>query len=524
MSWIELAAQRRPQQVPQGVKPPENAADWYRIVNSADDLDETDIYVYDAIGGWFGMYADDFIRDLKDIGTRKINLRINSPGGSVFEGIAIANALRSHPASVTVYVDALAASIASVIALAGDRLVMMPQSQLMIHDASGACYGNAEDMEYMVGLLNKQSDNIADAYADRAGGTSDEWRDLMKAETWYSAKEAVAAGLADEVMPFPPKKEDEEKPAPASARMETNWDLTAYRYAGREKAPAPPTPSPFARGGLLDSIPVAATLTAAQAEAVQAKAAFEPEHITQILALMRQAIRDEIAIVEAAVSPAHSTAVKDGTWDAGANEGRLPSPVPVATAKKMYTYYDADKAEDGGIPKSACKLPHHFVSDDGTPGAASVAGVRNALARLPQTQGLSDSERTAAEAHLRKHLNAFNGDDADDTADPVDLAASPPMPCPEEPEKEEEETEAAVDPDEDVDDAKKKKLPPWLKPDEDDDEDEESEDSVDDAPPSASTTDPAEPADSWSQVIAGLIKSPSPSADDVLTRLKEGSS
>src|SRR5688500_10001945 len=143
MSWIELVAQRRPPQVPKGVTPPDNAADWYRIENQIDDEDSTDVYVYDAIGGWFGTTSDDFIRDLKEITTSKISLRLNSPGGSVFEGITIANAIRTHPANVTVYVDGLAASIASIVALAGDRLVMMPQSQMMIHDASGGCYGNA---------------------------------------------------------------------------------------------------------------------------------------------------------------------------------------------------------------------------------------------------------------------------------------------------------------------------------------------------------------------------------------------
>lgn len=236
MSWIELVAQRRPPQVPEGMQPPENSGDWYRIENSAEDPDATDVYVYDSIGGWFGTTADDFIRDMREISTRNINLRLNSPGGSVFEGIAIANAIRTHPANVTVYVDGLAASIASVIALAGDRLVMMPQSQMMIHDASGGCYGNAADMEYMVGLLNKQSDNIADAYASRAGGTADEWRDLMRSETWYSAKEAVAAGLADEVREKPAADATEDALA---ARMQSVWNLTAYRYAGREKAPVP---------------------------------------------------------------------------------------------------------------------------------------------------------------------------------------------------------------------------------------------------------------------------------------------
>src|SRR6266576_3348718 len=252
MSWIELVAQRRPPQIPKGVTPPENAADWFRIENAAEDSDTTEVFVYDMIGGWSGMYADEFIDALREVTTKNISLRLNSPGGSVFEGIAIANAIRSHPANVTIYVDGLAASIASIIALAGDQLVMKPSTQLMIHDASGACYGNATDMEYMVGLLHKQSDNIAEAYADRAGGPPAEWRDRMKAETWYTAKEAVAAGLANELWE-PPKKGDEaneedvtvvteDSVRPLATLMNQTWDLTAYHYEGRDSAPDPVLP------------------------------------------------------------------------------------------------------------------------------------------------------------------------------------------------------------------------------------------------------------------------------------------
>jgi ATP-dependent Clp endopeptidase proteolytic subunit ClpP len=220
---------------------PENAKDWFRIENNADDADATDIYVYESIGGWFGMWADDFIRELKDVATSKINLRLNSPGGSVFDGIAIANALRSHPANVTVYVDSLAASIASVIALAGDRVVMMPQSQFMVHNASGVCQGDATEMTRMADMLDKQSLNIAKAYAQHTGGSLTDWQNYMAEETWFSAEEAVAVGLADEVLPM---KSTEPATATASAApladvMNRTWDLSMYRYAGRDNAPDP---------------------------------------------------------------------------------------------------------------------------------------------------------------------------------------------------------------------------------------------------------------------------------------------
>jgi len=112
------------------------AQSWYRITNSADP-DEAEVMLYDEIGGWYGATADQFIADLRGVTSPNLRVRINSPGGSVFEGIAIANALRSHPANVVMQVDGIAASIASVIAMAGDRVEMAPNTMLMIHEASG---------------------------------------------------------------------------------------------------------------------------------------------------------------------------------------------------------------------------------------------------------------------------------------------------------------------------------------------------------------------------------------------------
>jgi ATP-dependent protease ClpP protease subunit/ribosomal protein L12E/L44/L45/RPP1/RPP2 len=240
---------------------PENGKDWFRIENNADDADATDVLIYSSIGGWFGMWADEFVDELKQVTTSKINLRLNSPGGSVFDGIAIANAIRSHPATVTVYVDSLAASIASVIAMSGDRLVMMPQSQIMVHNASGACYGDATEMTKMADLLDKQSRNIAEAYAQHTGGSLADWQQYMADETWFTAEEALAVGLADEVMPMRPKKgEDAEDPASVAARMQQSWDLSMYRYPGRIGAPTPKvaTPQPVAAGALVTAASIRA--------------------------------------------------------------------------------------------------------------------------------------------------------------------------------------------------------------------------------------------------------------------------
>ncbi|MFJ7269419.1 head maturation protease, ClpP-related [Streptomyces sp. NPDC099050] len=204
--------------------------DWYRITNQAGGPVVVDIF--DEIGFW-GVNAANFQRELAQVNASEITVNLSSPGGEIFEGIAIYNALRSHPANITVRVSALAASIASVIAQAGDRIVMLSGSQMMIHEGSGLCMGNAQDMQQMAELLDRQSDNIATIYAERAGGTPNEWRERMKAETWFNAEEAVASGLADEVEALPRKGE------PAEETVTARWDLSVFNYAGRDQAPAP---------------------------------------------------------------------------------------------------------------------------------------------------------------------------------------------------------------------------------------------------------------------------------------------
>ena len=184
----------------------------------------------DAWGEWWGVSAKEFVAALDALPrtVAEIRLHINSPGGDVFDGLAILNALRAHPARVVAIVDGIAASAASFIACGADELVMAKNSELMIHDAWGLCVGNASDMRSMADLLSKNSDNIAAIYADKAGGTVEDWRAAMAAEAWYLADEAVAAGLADRV-------DDNKADDDAKAR----FDLTIFTYAGRDAAPAP---------------------------------------------------------------------------------------------------------------------------------------------------------------------------------------------------------------------------------------------------------------------------------------------
>lgn len=203
---------------------------WFKINAKADSAE---VFVYDEIGYW-GTSAADFAQQLAALDVKTISLRINSPGGEVFDGVAIFNALKNHKATVNVSVDGIAASIASVIAMSGDTITMQRGSQMMIHDASGMCYGNASEMTTMAALLDKLSDTIAGFYAERAGGSLTSWRDVMRAETWFSADEAVTAGLAT-VASKDPAPED-------SATPRHTWDLRGvlgYRYANRSEAPVP---------------------------------------------------------------------------------------------------------------------------------------------------------------------------------------------------------------------------------------------------------------------------------------------
>ena len=205
------------------------------VTAKADGSAKARVQIYGVIGDWWdGLDAATLADRINALDAGEIEVHLNSPGGIAFDGIAIYNALRQHDADVHVVVDGLAASAASIIAMAGDTITMAVGSQLMVHDASGLCYGQAADMAKTAEILDKISDSIADTYAQHAGGTRDEWRQTMLAETWYTADEAVTAGLADAV---DKATEDSEGKAATSA-----FDLSIFAYAGREKAPAPHMP------------------------------------------------------------------------------------------------------------------------------------------------------------------------------------------------------------------------------------------------------------------------------------------
>lgn len=231
--------------------PPRGDAPKLRVVN-ADDGDVAELWIYDYIdswGGYWGISAAEVVEQLAEITAPRIDVHINSPGGDVFEGIAIRRALVAHDAGIYVSVDSLAASIASVIAMAGDTIGMDSAAMMMIHDASGFAYGKAADMLSMANLLDKVSDVIAGVYADRAGGTVKDWRTRMLAETWYTAAEAIEAGLADEYLSGADgdTADDDAAAGSSDAAVARPFALLSGLAAAARPAPEPPAALTFLR-------------------------------------------------------------------------------------------------------------------------------------------------------------------------------------------------------------------------------------------------------------------------------------
>jgi ATP-dependent protease ClpP protease subunit len=221
-----------------GDQPPTEASRASLLADTTDTGTAT-LYLYDPIDSWGGVWgvsAKEFAVALAALpaGTGEIRLHINSPGGEVWDAMAIVNQLREYPAKVVAVVDGIAASAASFIAAAADELVMGIGSQLMIHDAWNIAIGNEQDMLDMAARLSRDSQGAAAVYAAKAGGTVDEWRALMRAETWYTADEAVAAGLADSTVEDPASND--------KAKAALKGGRSLFRYAGRAEAPAPGQP------------------------------------------------------------------------------------------------------------------------------------------------------------------------------------------------------------------------------------------------------------------------------------------
>lgn len=179
------------------------------------------LYIYDMIGGWDGTKAIDVALALRDM-DGPVDLHLNSPGGIIFEGAAMYNALRAYTGGpITSYVDGFAASAASFVMLAASEydekadtggVRFAKNASAMVHDGNGFAMGTADDMREVADLLDMLSDQIADIYAERCGGTAESWRETMRdGDTWFTAQAAKAAGLATHVIGESALTEPEDK-------------------------------------------------------------------------------------------------------------------------------------------------------------------------------------------------------------------------------------------------------------------------------------------------------------------------
>lgn len=234
----------------QNQQTPEGRMAW-RVSNVSNKVADLDIF--DVIGDpWTGVTAADFVKDVRALsGVSRINLHINSPGGYVNDALAIYNCLRQHEAEVVAYVESQAASAASFVAMAADKVVIAKNAKIMIHDAHGMAMGNAKDMRALAEMLDEESNNIAAIYAEKAGGTPEDWRGHMQANegigSTYRGQEAIDAGLADELMPMQDRRV-------AALAEEPTFDLSGLKKGAVLEPPAPKLESLLERYSLKDAL------------------------------------------------------------------------------------------------------------------------------------------------------------------------------------------------------------------------------------------------------------------------------
>lgn len=339
---------------------------WWSISNKKTATGATSVSIYDEIG-FYGVTAKGFVDDLKNV-DGDLDIHVNSPGGDVFDAIAIYNTLKNRSGIVAITIDGAAFSAASFIAQAASpgHLVMGQSSRMMIHDGFAQGIGNAADMRKLANELDAASDSIAAIYATRTGKPVAYWRDKMKDETWYSPEEAVADGLADRV---------------EGDGMRNNWDLTVYNKkskAGKKgKKPAflddgdPGKDSD--QDGDDDTTPEGDT-----------------DHDVFPVKKGKKAKK--------AGKPMNADGVDESPWDASkamAAGSRADNPAAFFRA-----ICAGEKTTGDPSTQAHWALPYRYTPDS----APNAAAVRNAMARLSQTQDLKDpaAVRTKLEGLMKK--------------------------------------------------------------------------------------------------------------------------
>lgn len=196
----------------------------FEVITNAAGTEST-LYVYDEIVGddWAaewggGVSSKQFIETLNALAAPVINLRINSPGGDVFAARTMETAIKNHASKVVAHIDGLAASAASILAIAADEVLIAPGAFFMIHNASMLTWGNKEELAQKIDVLTKVDDSLADTYVTKTGQDKNKISEMMKNETWIGAADAVEQGFADSVMEF-------------AVKNSIKWDLSAFGNA-----------------------------------------------------------------------------------------------------------------------------------------------------------------------------------------------------------------------------------------------------------------------------------------------------
>lgn len=225
------------------------------------------VEIYDVLGpSWAGMIdvrtVSQALRDAGDVS--EIELRVNSPGGSAFEGLAIANLLRDHPAKVTAVVDGVAASAASVLVMGADTIRMPKNALMMIHDPATIAWGMVDDLQKAIQMLQKTKDAAVETYVRKSKKAPQQIAQWMKDETWFTGAEAVAAGLADET--------DADLSLPPTPAPQNFGDIGFRRAPAQFLSLVAMTATPTPEGSLSMTTPTPAPAPAASAPANHAPA------------------------------------------------------------------------------------------------------------------------------------------------------------------------------------------------------------------------------------------------------------
>lgn len=322
--------------------------------------DTVDIDIYDVVGDpWGDAPSAKDVLDLlsKNKNASAINLRINSAGGEVFAGLAMYNLLAEHKAKKTVYVDGLAASIASVVAMAGDEIVMADSAMMMIHNPWSFAIGDAADMRKTADFLDKVGSQLVGIYAARTGKNPDDIAKAMQDETWMTAAEAKAAGYATKVAPS--KK--------AAARAGQSFDLSGFRHVP---------------GAVIE---LASAFTGLRVEAKAVPYKEYPKH------------DDSSWNGAAAVDRIRKWASSDGSGD--------ETKIDWGKYRNGFAWYDENNAEAFG----SYKLPHHDVVDGAmvTSRAGTIAA-GNAVAGSRGGTDIPEGDLVGVKTHLEKHYHQFD--------------------------------------------------------------------------------------------------------------------